>query len=99
MPMQRMPASAELSERWCGQALGRFGPAAKWSRRARAAAAAAARHARPCDTVFGTANDIALSELALEMLFPADDQTIEITNKLVEEVDAETQPALAAGQC
>jgi transcriptional regulator with XRE-family HTH domain len=48
-------------------------------------------------TVFGTANDIALSELALEMLFPADGQTIEITNKLVEEVEAETQPASADG--
>jgi hypothetical protein len=47
--------------------------------------------------VFGTANDIALSELALEMLFPADGQTIEITNKLVEEVEAETQPASADG--
>jgi len=31
-------------------------------------------------TVFGTASDITLAELALEMLFPADDQTIEIVN-------------------
>jgi transcriptional regulator with XRE-family HTH domain len=29
-------------------------------------------------TVFGTANDVTLAELALEMLFPADDQTAEI---------------------
>lgn len=33
-------------------------------------------------TVFGTPNDITLSELALEMLFPADEQTIEIANKM-----------------
>jgi transcriptional regulator with XRE-family HTH domain len=31
-------------------------------------------------TVFGTASDITLAELALEMLFPADDQTAEIAN-------------------
>jgi transcriptional regulator with XRE-family HTH domain len=31
-------------------------------------------------TVFGTASDITLAELALEMLFPADDQTVEIVN-------------------
>jgi transcriptional regulator with XRE-family HTH domain len=36
-------------------------------------------------TVFGTANDITLAELALEMLFPADDQTIEIANRMVAE--------------
>ncbi|MFI5013309.1 MAG: helix-turn-helix domain-containing protein [Hyphomicrobiales bacterium] len=36
-------------------------------------------------TVFGTANDITLAELALEMLFPADDQTAEIAGKMVEE--------------
>ena len=29
-------------------------------------------------TVFGTPNDVTLAELALKMLFPADDQTIEI---------------------
>jgi transcriptional regulator with XRE-family HTH domain len=36
-------------------------------------------------TVFGTPNDITLSELALEMLFPADEQTIEIATKMQEE--------------
>lgn len=40
-------------------------------------------------TVFGTANDIALSELALEMLFPADDQTIEIANRMTAEQGGE----------
>jgi len=33
-------------------------------------------------TVFGTASDITLAELALEMLFPADDQTIAIANTM-----------------
>lgn len=36
-------------------------------------------------TVFGTANDITLAELALEMLFPADDQTAKIAGKMVVE--------------
>ena len=36
-------------------------------------------------TVFGTASDVTLSELALEMLFPADDQTVEIVKQMVEE--------------
>lgn len=36
-------------------------------------------------TVFGTANDITLAELALEMLFPADDQTVAIAAKMVDE--------------
>jgi transcriptional regulator with XRE-family HTH domain len=40
-------------------------------------------------TVFGTPNDVTLAELALEMLFPADDQTIEIANNMVRE-----QPAI-----
>jgi hypothetical protein len=31
-------------------------------------------------TVFGTASDITLAELALEMLFPADEQTAKIAN-------------------
>jgi len=43
-------------------------------------------------TVFGTANDIALSELALEMLFPADDRTIEIVCRMVEESRTEAVP-------
>lgn len=33
-------------------------------------------------TVFGTPNDVTLAELALEMLFPADDQTVEIANRM-----------------
>ena len=36
-------------------------------------------------TVFGTANDITLSELALEMLFPADAQTVQIVARMIEE--------------
>jgi transcriptional regulator with XRE-family HTH domain len=36
-------------------------------------------------TVFGTASDVTLSELALEMLFPADSETIEIVNKIMAE--------------
>jgi hypothetical protein len=33
-------------------------------------------------TVFGTPTDVTLSELALEMLFPADAETIAIVSKL-----------------
>jgi transcriptional regulator with XRE-family HTH domain len=36
-------------------------------------------------TVFGTPNDVTLAELALEMLFPADAETIEITRNMVQE--------------
>ena len=36
-------------------------------------------------TVFGTPNDVTLAELALEMLFPADAETIEITKSMVQE--------------
>ena len=36
-------------------------------------------------TVFGTPNDVTLSELALEMLFPADEKTAEIAHAMVEE--------------
>jgi transcriptional regulator with XRE-family HTH domain len=39
-------------------------------------------------TVFGTANDVTLSELALEMLFPADDETVRIAKAMVEEQGA-----------
>lgn len=39
-------------------------------------------------TVFGTPNDVTLAELALEMLFPADDQTIEIVKTMVKETAA-----------
>ena len=36
-------------------------------------------------TVFGTPNDVTLAELALEMLFPADAETIEIARRMVQE--------------
>ena len=39
-------------------------------------------------TVFGTPNDVTLAELALEMLFPADDKTIEIVKDMVHESNA-----------
>lgn len=42
-------------------------------------------------TVFGTPNDVTLAELALEMLFPADDQTIEIVKEMVRESNAAAQ--------
>jgi len=45
-------------------------------------------------TVFGTASDITLAELALEMLFPADDQTLEVAN-LMELERTDPAPALA----
>jgi transcriptional regulator with XRE-family HTH domain len=45
-------------------------------------------------TVFGTASDITLAELALEMLFPADDQTLERAN-LMELERTDPAPALA----
>jgi hypothetical protein len=38
-------------------------------------------------TVFGTPNDVTLSELALEMLFPADDATARIAQAMVEELE------------
>jgi hypothetical protein len=44
-------------------------------------------------TVFGSANDITLAELALEMLFPADRQTARIAAAMVEE-----QAASVAGR-
>ena len=36
-------------------------------------------------TIFGTPNDVTLAELALEMLFPADAETIEIARNMVKE--------------
>jgi hypothetical protein len=36
-------------------------------------------------TVFGTPNDVTLSELALEMLFPADEATARIAQAMAEE--------------
>jgi hypothetical protein len=47
-------------------------------------------------TIFGTASDITLAELALEMLFPADDQTVAIANLMQSEL-AEPAPS-AAGE-
>lgn len=51
-------------------------------------------------TVFGTANDVTLAELALEMLFPADDQTVEIVRRMDEEQTAlpDAEPLAAGGQ-
>jgi transcriptional regulator with XRE-family HTH domain len=39
-------------------------------------------------TVFGTANDVTLAELALEMLFPADDETVAIAEHMAQETAA-----------
>jgi transcriptional regulator with XRE-family HTH domain len=36
-------------------------------------------------TVFGTPNDVTLAELALEMLFPADAETVEVVGRMVHE--------------
>ncbi|WP_051379262.1 helix-turn-helix transcriptional regulator [Bradyrhizobium murdochi] len=48
-------------------------------------------------TVFGTPNDVTLAELALEMLFPADARTIEITKSMVQEQPpSNTTPAVTA---
>jgi len=41
-------------------------------------------------TVFGTPNDVTLAELALEMLFPADEQTVDIVNQMDKERSALT---------
>jgi transcriptional regulator with XRE-family HTH domain len=38
-------------------------------------------------TIFGTPNDVTLSELALEMLFPADEKTAEIAHAMAEELE------------
>jgi transcriptional regulator with XRE-family HTH domain len=43
-------------------------------------------------TVFGTPNDVTLAELALEMLFPANEDTVGIVNRMV----GETNPAPSA---
>ncbi len=39
-------------------------------------------------TVFGTPNDVTLAELALEMLFPADERTVEIVKSMNQETAA-----------
>jgi transcriptional regulator with XRE-family HTH domain len=46
-------------------------------------------------TIFGTPTDVTLSELALEMLFPADEATIAIVKAMVAEEEA-AKPAAAA---
>ncbi len=45
-------------------------------------------------TVFGTASDVTLAELALEMLFPADEETIEIVAEMERERSLVGWPAL-----
>lgn len=52
-------------------------------------------------TVFGTATDITLAELALEMLFPADERTVELANRMQAELvdqaaSADDTPAVFA---
>jgi transcriptional regulator with XRE-family HTH domain len=42
-------------------------------------------------TIFGTPTDITLSELALEMLFPADELTVAIAQRMAAEGDAQMQ--------
>jgi transcriptional regulator with XRE-family HTH domain len=45
-------------------------------------------------TVFGTASDITLAELALEMLFPADDRTVAIAEAMEAERNDSAPPAV-----
>ena len=47
-------------------------------------------------TVFGTPNDVTLAELALEMLFPADQDTIAIVQRMVAETELPAQGQLPA---
>jgi transcriptional regulator with XRE-family HTH domain len=44
-------------------------------------------------TVFGTPTDVTLSEIALEMLFPADDATVAIVRAMVDENAEKPSPA------
>ncbi len=46
-------------------------------------------------TVFGTPHDLTLAEIALEMLFPADEQTIEIVRRMLAEAGAPAAPGSA----
>jgi hypothetical protein len=48
-------------------------------------------------TIFGTPTDVTLAELALDMLFPADEPTVAIVQSMVEE-DSARQRAEAALQ-
>ena len=41
------------------------------------------------NTIFGTPTDVTLSELSLEMLFPADEHTVAIVKAMVEEEKAD----------
>jgi hypothetical protein len=47
-------------------------------------------------TVFGTPNDVTLAELALEMLFPANQNTIAIVQRMVRESELLAQRQLPA---
>lgn len=49
-------------------------------------------------TVFGTPSDVTLAELALEMLFPADDETVEIVAEMERERLLAASPAARALQ-
>jgi hypothetical protein len=44
-------------------------------------------------TVFGTPTDVTLSELALEMLFPADERTVAVVGSMIEETCTEARSA------
>jgi len=46
-------------------------------------------------TVFGTPNDVTLAELALEMLFPADPETVAIVKSMIREKDLAAERELA----
>ena len=48
-------------------------------------------------TVFGTPNDVTLAELALEMLFPADDETARIAREMAAEREGAANGGGAAG--
>lgn len=62
-----------------------FGPAERLATPLRIATRLGAMSFLGTVTVFGTPNDVTLSELALEMLFPADDATARIAHAMVEE--------------
>jgi hypothetical protein len=45
------------------------------------------------NTVFGTSTDVTLSELTLEMLYPADEATVAVVRSMIEETDRQQQPS------
>jgi transcriptional regulator with XRE-family HTH domain len=45
-------------------------------------------------TIFGTPTDVTLSELALEMLFPADEETVKVVTAMADAQATRTEPAL-----